>query len=554
MLLSTRLVALLATANAHAGQADAVARLLGTGDLAAAAAKCTKWDATTSVDARLREVCAQAAWSAALTADPAAGWAPSRAAGVGTSWADAARDKEALAAVREHAGADETSWLDLAERYTGTQAAATARQRAGAAAVAAATTDEAALRAVADWPDAPGARELAAAHLGAFAIVDATTSPPTAALRGASDAWPDATARWVWRDPQGSVHELDAIAAAELERSGVPATWLAARPAGTPTWPLCAPLGGGDAGVEVSWIGATHVAIQPWEDGCDSAAAPGLVAWHAGRPRAIWPGAGSIVTVPHAPGVVRTAVADVPVFSQPGAAVIVDGVLGQPVGEAWLLQPLYDSLPFYVLDPPPEDALELSSLRGLPLPPEWTVGDQVGAVRGPGEVVVALDAPTDEVTAWSPLLRRVLGVAAASAVPALPTAGWTRQGGTLQPMEPAGAQPVAVDVLPGGALADQVGALAAAGARPSAWRAWSMQLDDDPEPGVIVDALAGGKQVRALRDRSAQGELVAVLELAGGTPFAFELADRRYVAWVDGDHIVALHLDPGGVHAESVTP
>jgi hypothetical protein len=200
-----------------------------------------------------------------------------------------------------------------------------------------------------------------------------------------------------------------------------------------------------------------------------------------------------------------------------GDPIRVAAVIGQPVGNLFLLTPMAGGMPWYVNQGPPPNALPIpveATTTSAPL--GWTLANEDGPI-GPGlvsDTQVAIQSgslggipwqvPAGEIKIMSPLVQQLTGLYAKADT-------FARGRSARLPVLSGAAGPMGSMVVPMTELtppnAAAVGRqLTGAGIPIRIWRAWEGKLRTGPgSTQVVFDGEIAGKPIKGLMDPMANG-------------------------------------------------
>lgn len=574
------LLLLLLTAQAPAApDPAAIVGHITAGELDKAHKKCDRWQAQSAdAGAELRDACARAYWPLAEESDTVEAWSSYRQTWAGTRGEAPALEREARSALLQ-AGpeATEGALTRIARQYAGTASADLAQQRAIALAVSEVANGAQAVRVVRDYPDATEAvTQLMEAWPAAFTellvngrVVEARlrsgfTLPDGVELRG----------DWAIQRPDGSVVPWAEYGRAYLLEAGLSEATVDAMTSGPRPYGWCSDWTGSTGGVAVFLGNGVYFEPRPFDTGCQDQPAF-LTVDEAGQPTALslapghllqfptgapfdgfaWQGAGESPT-----RIVVPAVPDAPVTV--GDAQVV----GQRTGELFLVHPVAGGLPWLTDMAPPDDATSVAS-HSTALPRGWSLTTTADGTRVDGPHDGEWLLPPGAVRVLTPPLQWATGlhrnnpkvsVPHPEPLPGLSEGFWKRQRIRVAAQAPQGT--TALTLTPTTDTRSALYLLTSHGVSLSVDRAWTVQLDDDPQDELVAEATLAGHGVRVLVDTYRSGARRVFLldqtpaaewEAVRGEAFAFTRAGTAYVAWtsvIQGVTTVeALNLDERGL-------
>ncbi|MCB9674096.1 MAG: hypothetical protein H6737_03215 [Alphaproteobacteria bacterium] len=538
---------------ALAGRADGIQKLLDTGRLEDAQDKCEKASAWLSdTEPELREVCAEAMWAKALKDDTFAGWVRFQTDWVGTQKSKAAFEMEAKARLRDIGDeGSETEYAGFLKKYGETSAAVDARKAMARVALKSVETADQAKHVARTYPDAEGLVDIVRRYFDAFVALEidgdriSAKLDPEVRLPGAL-----LTAQWGVRRANG-VQPWVGAAVGHLDELKIPRATtegLARKEEGKLPYPPC-DLPGEELGVWVKYgdleaflpqsrpCGGKDPAFVAVRDG----AMVGLtlragVDYRFGTPADAyvqWVDGDSRVNVP------LLGEAEPRVFS-------VGPVLGQKVGRLYLLHPLAGGLPWYVVQGPPDTALELPGDPASVVVPadvritSTTNGDTL-IERGDAKTW-SRTLPAGSVRVWSPLFQELTGLSDQNPAFRRVTADTLPAGFQVE-----GSAPVVLEKNWQLELEQELGDF-----RIQIEKAWQLQLEADPKLEVVFEGLANGKRVKGVIDPREGSAAIQVFVFEDVTPGAeeavlFRHQSRTWFGWKTGTHLEALHFDGRGL-------
>lgn len=574
------LASLAGTAHAASARADAIGELNAAGRHDVAQLRCERLSAHLSdTKAELREVCAEAAFEEALEVNTVMNWIRFQQVWRGTSYAKAARDNEAAAALGDLGGeAEEHEYASFIREYKDTKYALAAKQMISDAAIRDVKTPQEAVRVAQMFPDHKNTPRLVEKFLPAFLKMEMNgldvkvSIEPNIPIPG-----PPPTGRWAVKTGEEAYKAWPDAAETHLTNIGVNPTFIRnATKDGIP--PCQVPGADWELGVLVELGSGKAFFPKPGMAACAGRSWPAFTVLDDKRLAALSIGPGHVLTFPTdaAAGSFEWGIdGDKARIWSPGAAgdpVLVGGVIGQPVGNLWLLTPLAGGMPWYVNQGPPNTAMKVPiEARSTELPSGWTLAGARGPVqpgtRVSGEVSVEAGSlagtpwklPGGEVRVISPLVQQVTGLnreneaLKAKRKPRLPIIT-----GKTGPM---GATPVTMtqlDAPNGEAVGRQLSQL---GIPVRVWRAWEGRISGTSGAKEIVfDGEIAGKPIKGLLDPMNTGVRVYVWERDARAQqgpedvLSFVHDGATYFVWVGkndkGDYNEAIHFDDVGLVRE----
>ncbi|MEZ4323314.1 MAG: hypothetical protein R3F61_37970 [Myxococcota bacterium] len=536
---------------ALAGRADGIQKLLDSGKVSDAQDKCEKanaWLSETEPD--LRQVCSEAMWLRALEEDSFAGWVRFQADWEGTPKVAAAFDMEAKARLRDIGDeAAEATYAGFLKKYGDTTSAVAARVKQAAVAMKSVQSADDAKRVARTYPEAVGLVEVVRTYFDAFVKLEFDGYEVTAKLEP-EVRLPGAllTAEWGVARPNG-FQPWTGAAVGHLDELRVPRPTtekLALMEPGKLAYPPCdlpgeklgvlvkygeleafvpqsRPCGGKDpAFVSVRDGGMVGLTLKAGVDYRFATPTDAYVQW-AGDSRVNIPLLGT---------------AEPRIFA-------VGPVLGQKVGRTWLLYPIAGGLPWYVLQGPPDDALELPpDPVSVPVPGDVRItATEDGDMRiERGDATSwTRSLPSGSVRVWSPLFQELSGLHDGHPAFRRVTAD------TLTGEVPEGGAPVALSEERMLEIEQELGDF-----RIQLDRAWQLQLEPDPKLEIVFEGKANGRRVKGVvdpREGSAAIQVFVFENKAASTEDVrvFRHQSRTWFGWSAADHVEALHYDGRGL-------
>ena len=521
--ITTLLVTTLALPLAQAwasGPSESVRRLIDEGRTDVAQAKCERLNAHFSDTPKaLRDVCAEAMFEAALDVNTVGTWIRFQQVWEGTPSGRTARDQEAAAALRDLGNdAEDYRYAQFMSDYRDTKYANAAGQMLADARFRTVDTGAEAVALVREHPNHPLASVLIERFLTSFVHMemkgDVIEITP---VEGVKLPGPPPEGRWAVQISEDSYLNWGDAAENHLKEIGVGTRFI--ERAGREGFPPCQEVG-------VDWTLGILVQIGDGKsffpnggvDGCKGRPWPTFSVYESGRLSALSVGPGSSLHFPAASddNAFHWGQADqeqTRIWS-PGVAgdpILVGNVIGQPVGNLFLLTPLAGGMPWYVNQGPPPDALPIPiEARSAELPKGWQligpdgpmpagqvsaepVGAQSSSLGG-----VPWELPAGEVRVMSSLVQQVTKLQRSN-----PAFAKQRSGalpvltGATGPLGAQVIEPRMLDNANAGAVARQ---LSRAGIPLQIERAWEINIGGSGPPEVIFEGTAGGQRVKGVLD------------------------------------------------------
>lgn len=502
------------------GQSDAVRRLMDDGRNDVAQARCERLNAHFSDTPRgLREVCAEAMFEAALDVNTVGTWIRFQQEWSGTPYARSARDQEAAAALRDLGNdSEDYRYAQFMSDYRDTKYANAASQMLADARFRTVETGAEAVALVREHPNHPLSPILIERFLTSFVHMEMKGDTiEITPVEGVTLPGPPPQGRWAAQISEESYLNWGDAAETYLKEIGITSRFI--ERAGREGFPPCQETG-------VDWTLGILVQIGDGKsffpnagvESCKGRPWPTFTVYKDGRLSALSVGPGSQLHFPAASednsfhwG--QTEQETTRIWS-PGIAgdpIMVGTVIGQPVGNLFLLTPMTGGMPWYVNQGPPPDALPIPiEARSSQLPKGWQligpdgpmaagqtstepVNAQSSSLAG-----VPWEIPEGEVRVMSNLVQQVTKLSQKN-----PVFNQAR-GGALPILTgatgPLGAQVVETKMLDN-ANAGAVGRqLSRAGIPLQVERAWEANLGGSGPPEVIFEGTAGGQRIKGVLD------------------------------------------------------
>lgn len=587
----------------HAGKVDTIRKQLDDHRMEQAQGKCEKWMAQTVPDDEpLREACAEAWWPVAEASDTAAAWSAYRAKWQGTSWAPRAKQKEAVAALREldsEASADHIG--TLLEQYADTESAGALDAAMLNAAIRDARSGEAARAVAQKWPGHARLPELVAKFPGSFVQVafegrrPVITTNPAIPLEGVYAP----ETRWVALDPHGPEDAWDVVARKWLANWGIPETVSASVPVATdggPSIPFCSVPGlkpGAGPALEIKVESGVHTHPMKWERGCSPEDWPAFVVFTDDRLTGISLRPGHYVDLV-APKIEDRKTIRGYLGTPAGIPQLHEGVVLQQLGPAWIADPVSGGMPWATGRPPKAQSLPLTTeLKSAPIPAGWSLKPDDNALLVTGTPLATMP---EQLRTWKlfgtearvlpHLVRGTFGLRGDNAVSKTPSApilgpvgGWKRTpDGTVLREPPAGADIAGIREVDADNIEAALGVAAGVGLardRIQPLDGWRVDVDgdgttevviraliDDEGAVIVIDPIEGKEAFTADKARvfAFQEPMVLANGRAAGLPFSFRKGPFVYLAWSATEVIgrtqrqhslVVLRTDGTGIRSES---
>lgn len=506
-------------------RADGVRRLIDEGRIESAQAKCDRLQAHLSdTEAELREVCAEALFEKALEENSAITWVKFQKTWAGTSYVGAARDNEAAAALRALGNeAEEHQYQQFMADYKDTRYALAAEQLLADAAIRGVTNGKDAVRIAQMYPNHRNTALLIEKFLPSFLHMEMDGMDIKVSLMdGVSIPGPPPTGSWAARFGEEAYIDWLSAAEAHLNDIGASQSFIAkAKEIGFP--PCQVPEAGWELGILVEVGSGKAFFPNGGIPECRGRPWPALLSYNGDRLRAISVSPEHTMRFPD--GTYEDAFLWGPSDDEtrmwtPGVAgdpIRVGSVIGQPVGNLFLLTPMAGGMPWYVNQGPPPSALPIPvEANSTDIPLGWTLNNELGPI-GPGsvsdtEILVQSGAlggipwrmPGGEVRVMSPLVQQLTGLYAKN--PA-----FDRQRQSALPVltgdaGPMGSMAVTVNEMSqanGAAVGRQ---LSGAGIPIRIWRAWEAKVGKGPgAPEIVFDGEIAGKPIKGLLDPMENG-------------------------------------------------
>ena len=561
-------------------KSDAIQRLIQDGRIDIAQQKCDRMGAhLTDAGSALREVCAEALFEAALEENTTTGWIRFQQTWNGTSYAVAARDNEAAAALRALGNdSEEHAYAQFMIQYADTKYAVAAEQLVADAAIRGVKNGQDAVRVAQIYPNHRNTPILVEQYLASFIKMEVSgtditvTLDPPISLPGVKPS-----GRWAASFGQEAYVDWGDVAEVHLQDLGISPNFIEkARAKGYP--PCQVPEAGWELGIVVQ-VGQAKTFFKntgvpecrrPW---------PGFMTYRGGRLSSLSVSPELTMHFPDDPTVGAFSwgpEADNTRMWAPGVAgdpILVGSVIGQPIGNLFLLHPLAGGMPWFVSQGPPPNAMPLPiSAKTSAMPIGWSMSGPEGEMS-PGQTAAGpvhvhsnqlgssrWTLPDGEVRVMSPLVQQLTGLnresenfgrARKSRLPLL--------SGLAGPM---GASPVQMMELTAPNAAAVGRQLGAAGIPIKVTRAWEGFLSSGGPREVVFEGDTNGTPIKGildatkgnsgsriyvwLRDDRCQGE--------AETTFAFTMGGSTYFVWrgsgPNGDYNEAVHFEEAGLIRE----
>jgi len=426
------LIALCLNVSALAGKADGIEKLMELGKLESAQLKCDRIGATfADAEEDLREICAEAFFEKARETGTVGGWIRFQQTWGGTSLMGPARDEEGAAALREIGeDGEEFEYQSYMDRYGDTKYALQAEQMMMDAAIRNVQNANDAVRVARKYPNHRMTPTLVETYLTSFIRMDLNGSDITVSIeppislpgKPPQGSWVAAYSEDVFVDwgqnAEGHLKDIGA-SPAFISRAKGTAVGEAFQPCQIPEadWKLGILVEVGTTRQFFPNAGVESCKQRPW---------PGFTIHNHGNLDTLSLGPELTLRFPNdptaqwfawGPSEVNTRMY---ISGPAGRPILVGTVIGQPVGQLFLLHPLAGGMPWYVAQGPPADALELpTDLKSTAIPLGWSITGSQGPM-GPHEASVgpitvqgqALGGsewtlPPGEVRVMSPLVQEI---------------------------------------------------------------------------------------------------------------------------------------------------
>lgn len=563
-------------------RSDAVRRLIDEGRPDTASAKCDRLGAELSDAGKdLREVCAEAKFTEAMEVNQVMEWIRFQQVWKGTAFAAAARDNEAAAALRDLGpNAAEHEYVSFMREYKDTKFAMAANQMVADAAIRDVKTGKEAVRVAQLYPNHKSTPLLVEKFLSSFlkmemdgTNVKVTLDPPIP-IPG-----PPPTGRWAVRTGEDAYQPWGDAAQLHLKELGVGPAFIDA--AGAKGYPPCQVPGvDWELGVLVEVGSGRAFYPNTGISACRGRAWPGFAVYDGGRLAALSVTPASVLRFPTDPGAGSFAwgpSGDQTQIWTPGQAgdpILVGNVIGQPVGNLFLLTPLAGGMPWYVSQGPPPTAMHLPvEAKSAALPEGWQLSDSNGPIQAGRTTTTPVDVgssalagtpwtlPPGEIRVLSPLVQQITNLHRKNEMfervrkPKLPALT-----GTTGPM---GALPVVMTELTQPAAQAVGRQLGGVGIPVTIWRAWEGFIaGTSGGREVVFDGEIAGKPVKGLLDpmdnSSGYRAFIWLRDPRSQTGpeevFAFSHDGSTYFVWrgkgEKGDYTESIHFEDVGMVRE----
>ncbi len=563
-------------------RSDAVRRLIEEGRVDTASARCDRLSAHLSDTPKdLREVCAEAKFEEALEKNDVMTWIRFQQVWEGTSWAAAARDNEAAAALRDlGTEAEEHEYVSFMREYADTKYALAAKQMVADAAIRGVKNGKEAVRVAQLYPNHKNTPLLVEKFLPAFLKMEMdgldvkVHLEPDIPLPG-----PPPTGRWAARTGEDAYMKWADAAETHLKDLGISPTFIeAARERGYP--PCQVPGVDWELGILVEVGQGRAFFPNQGLPACRGRQWPALEVIRDNRLAALSVDPGTVLTFPTNPAQGWFSWGpeedDTRIWTSGAAGdpIVVNDVIGQPLGNLFLITPLAGGMPYYVNQGPPPTAIRLPiEARSAALPSGWQLANDSGPIEpgttSPSPIQVTggplagapWTLPPGEVRVISPLVQQIVGLTrdheafTRTRKPRLPLLT-----GDTGPMGAAPVQFTELTMNAAQAVGRQINGL---GIPVKIWKAWEGRLGgtsgskevvfDGEIAGVpikgVLDPLENASGFRAylwLRDARAQQGPEDV--------FGFAHNGATYFVWkgtgANGDYHESIHFEDIGLVRE----
>jgi len=569
---------------ALAGKADGVEKLMELGKLETALVKCERLGATySSSDQDLREICAEAYYEKAQEKNTVGAWIRFQQTWAGTSWIGPARELEGAAALRELGeGAEEHQYQSFMDRYGDTKYALKAEQMMMDAAVTGVDNAKDAVRVARKYPNHRLTPQLVEKYLTSFIRMDingtdiSVTIEPAISMPGKSPQgkWVASYSEAVFVDwNQNAEGHLKDIGASQMfiDRAKGNSAGQVFQPCQIPEaeWELGILVELGDTRQFFPNAGVESCKRRPW---------PGFTVHNHGTLDALSLGPELTLRFPTDPASQafgwgpQDVDTKIYIAGPSGKPILVGPVIGQKVGNLFLLHPTAGGMPWYVSQGPPPEALELpTDLKSTAIPLGWSIKGNNGPM-GPGEASdgpitilgeplggTVWDLPPGEVRVMSPLVQEITKLNRSNESllrqrmkPVPPLTGRTG---------PKGSSPLPFDEIPNvGQLTSDIRSF---GMAIKVKRAWQGFLGSGGGPKeVIFEGTIGGIPVKGLLDPFNGGGGFRLFvwykddraQKDEEEFMAFKHGSSSYVAWLGegeaGSYVEAVHFEAIGLVRE----
>ena len=506
-------------------RSDSVRRLIDEGRLESAQTKCDRLGASLSdAEPELREICSEALFERALDDNSVITWVRFQQTWGGTSYATAARDNEGAAALRELGNeAPEYKYQQFMVDYKDTRYALAAEQLLADAAIRGVTNGKDAVRVAKMYPNHRNTSLLVEKFLPAFLKMEMDGMNIAVSLNAdVSIPGPPPTGRWAARYGEEAYIDWQAAGEAHLNEIKASTNFISkAKEIGIP--PCQVPDAGWELGILVEVGSGKAFFPNGGIPDCRGRPWPAILSFRQGKLSAL------SVSPTHTMRFPDGAFEDAFIWGDgkeetrmwtPGAAgdpIRVGAVIGQPVGNLFLLTPMAGGMPWYVNQGPPPNALPVPiEASSTAIPVGWTLSNEDGSI-GPGQASdtpvavqsgalggIPWQVPAGEIKVMSPLVQQLTGLyAKADAFSRGRTSRLPVLSGAVGPM---GSMPVPItEMTPRNAAA--VGRqLSGAGLPIRIWRAWEGKFRTGPgSPQIVFDGEIAGKPIKGVMDPMANG-------------------------------------------------
>lgn len=507
-------------AMANSARVDSVRRLIEEGRIDTASAKCDRLSAQLSDTSKdLREICAEAKFEEALEVNQVMTWIEFQQVWEGTSYAAAARDNEAAAALRDlGTEAEEHEYVSFIREYRDTKYALAAKQMVSDAAIRGVKTGKEAVRVAQLYPNHKNTPLLVEKFLSAFLKMEmdgldvVVSLEPDIPIPG-----PPPTGRWAAKHGEEAYLKWEDAAETHLKDISVSPNFIdRAKKDGLPpcqvheaSWELGILVEVGQGKAFFPNRGLPECRTRPW---------PAFTVLDNNRLAALSLDPATVLTFPTdaTKGWFAWGSEDdktkIWTSGAAGDPILVNGVIGQPVGNLFLLTPLAGGMPWYVSQGPPPTAMPIPiEAMTTPLPGGWELKNANGAfspgnrsvspvqVEGGALAGTPWKLPPGEVRIMSPLVQQITGL----------TRNNEALGRTRKPRLPAltgstgpmGASPVTFTELTMDAAQAVGRQMNGQGLPVKVWKAWEGRLGGTSgSKEVIFDGEIAGTPVKGVLD------------------------------------------------------